>query len=157
GICANGWSYSLDKAVRERKLTVMLGAGFGNLGLSYDGLELLPELLRSGRWIRLWQEARALVADKRLRWRGVLANTFGPWTPTPIWRLAKKIGRNGGLEFVDFAAINSKRFEQLDLRSRAKACNQDLEYRPWKDSVALRLHQLQLSDRGSGQKASLAA
>ena len=52
----------LDNAIRKRKLRVVLGGGLGNLGLSYDGMELLPELFRSGRWLRLWREASALVA-----------------------------------------------------------------------------------------------
>lgn len=157
GICANAWSYGLDNAIRERKLKVVLGGDFGNLGLSYDGLELLPELLRRGRWLRLWREASALVAARRLRWRGVLTNTFGPWCPPPLWRLAKKMGRPDALEFSDYSAINPRRFEQLNLPARAKARKQDLAYRPWKDGVALRLHLLQLTDRGSGHKASLGA
>src|SRR6266498_238326 len=52
-LCPAGWAHSLDKAVRERKVRVFLSGGLGNLGLSYDGLELLPELFRSGRWLRL--------------------------------------------------------------------------------------------------------
>jgi len=35
------------------------------------------ELLRSGRWLQLWQEARALVAGK-MRWRGWALQAFGP-------------------------------------------------------------------------------
>ncbi len=81
-----------DNAIRKRKLKVVLNGGFGNFGLSYDGVELLPELLRSGRWLRLWAEASALVAARHLRWRGVLANTFGPWCPPALWRWANKIG-----------------------------------------------------------------
>ena len=48
-------------------------------------MELLPELFRSGRWFRLWLEARALVRQGRMRWRGVLANTFGAWCPAAVW------------------------------------------------------------------------
>src|SRR5262249_7429343 len=76
GICATGWANSLNNAIRERRLKFVLGGGLGNLGLSYDGMELLPELFRSGRWLRLWWEASAIVAARRMRWRGVLANTF---------------------------------------------------------------------------------
>jgi asparagine synthase (glutamine-hydrolysing) len=157
GICATGWAYSLDNAIRERKLRVVLGGGLGNLGLSYDGVELLPELLRSGRWLRLWWEASALVAARRMRWRGVLANTFGPWCPPALWGLANKVGRRNALKFGDYTAIHPRRFDQLDLPARAKARNQDLAYRPWKDGLALRLHLLQLSDRGNYYKAGLAA
>ena len=89
GICATGWANSMQNAIRKRKLKVVLGGAVGNLGLSYDGMELLPELFRSGRWLRLWREASALVAARRMRWRGVLANTFGPWCPPALWALAQ--------------------------------------------------------------------
>ena len=46
---------------------------------------------------------------------------------------------------------------QLDLPARAKARNQDLAYRPWKDGLALRLHYLQLTDPGNYHKAGLGA
>ena len=91
GICATGWAHSMQNAIRKRKLKVVLRGGVGNLGLSYDGMELLPELFRSGRWLHLWREASALVAARRMRWRGVLANTFGPWCPPALWGSVKKI------------------------------------------------------------------
>ena len=140
GICATGWANSLDNAIRKRKLKVVLGGGLGNLGLSYDGVELLPELLRSGRWLRLWWEASALVAARRMRWRGVLANTFGPWCPRGVWRWANKIGRRNALEFGDYTAIHPRRLDNSISRPGPRARNQDLAYRPWKDGLALRLH-----------------
>jgi asparagine synthase (glutamine-hydrolysing) len=157
GIYARGWANSLDKAIRERKLRVVLGGGFGNLGLSYDGMELLPELLRCGRWLHLWREASALVAARRMRWRGVLANTFGPWFPAALWVWANKIGRRNAMEFRDYTAIHPRRFEQFDLPARAKARNQDMAYRPWKDGLALRLNVLRLHDPGNYHKAGLGA
>ena len=73
-------------AARKRKLTVLLIGNIGNLGLSYNGLELLPELFRNGRWLCWLREARALVTPEGgMRWRGVLANTLGPWCPAALW------------------------------------------------------------------------
>ena len=157
GTFATGWGNSLESAIRKRKLGVVLVGNFGNLGLSYDGVELLPELLRTGRWLHLWREALALVAARRLRWRGVFANTFGPWCPPALWRWANKIGRRNNLQFSDYTAIHPRRFKQLDLLARAKARNQDLAGRPWKDGLALRLHCLQLTDTGNYHKAALGA
>ena len=79
-----GWTNSMNSAIRKRNVKVMLGGGCGNMGLSYDGLELLPELLRGGRLLRLWREMRSL-AQRQMRWRGVLAKTFGPWCPPVLW------------------------------------------------------------------------
>lgn len=156
GICAAAWGNSFDSAIRERKLSIVLSGSAGNVGLSYDGMELLPELFRSGRWLRLWREASALVAARRLRWRGVVANTFGPWAPPTLWNWVNKNFRPNGLELHDYIAIHPRRLEQLDLPARAKARNIDLAYRPWKDSFALRLRLLHLGDPGNHQKVSLA-
>jgi asparagine synthase (glutamine-hydrolysing) len=155
GLCATGWSNSFDNAIRKRKLNVILGAGFGNMGLSYNGMELLPELLRSGRWFRLWSEASALVTSRRLRWSGVLANTFGPWCPPALWRWANRIGGKYALEVNDFTAIHPGRLAQLNLPAHAKARNHDLGYRPWKDGYAMRLHLLLMGDPGNYHKAGL--
>ena len=157
GNYAAGWKNSSDNAIRKRNLKVVLNGGFGNLGLSYDGVELLPELLRSGRWLRLWAEASALVAARHLRWRGVFANTFGPWFPPFLWRWANKIGGGHAEGFFDATAIHPRRLEQFDLVARAKARNQDLAFRPWNDGFALRLYCLRLQDPGNHLKAHLGA
>ena len=155
GICATGWSISFENAVRKRKLRVLLGGGLGNMGLSYDGMELLPELFRSGRWLRLWWEASALVASQRMRWRGVLANTFGPWCPPALWGWVNEIGGKYAPEVGDYTAINPHRLDELGLPARARARNHDLFYRPWKDGFAMRLHNLQTIDPGNFHKGGL--
>ena len=157
GICATGWSHSLHNAFRKRKLRVVLGGGLGNFSLSYDGMELLPELFRNGRWLRLWWEASALVAERRMRWRGVLANTFGPWCPPALWRWVKKLGGKYVLKVGDYTAIHPHCFDELDLEARARASNHDLVFRPWKDGFAMRLHYLQATDPGNYRKAFLGA
>ena len=98
---------------------------------------------------------RPLLQRGGLRWRGVLANTFGPWCPPALWRWVNKIGRGNAVEFGDYTAIHPRRLDQLDLPARAKARNQDFAYRPWKDGFALRLHVLQFADPGNYHKACL--
>jgi asparagine synthase (glutamine-hydrolysing) len=154
GICATGWSNSIDNAIRKHKLSVVLGAGCGNMGLSYSGMELLPELLRSGRWLRLWSEATALVASRRLRWRGVLAKTLGPWCPQTLWNWINKIAGKYPLE-IGFTAINPYRLIELDLEARARAVNHEVGNRPWKDGFAMRLYHLQRGDPGNYHKGGL--
>jgi asparagine synthase (glutamine-hydrolysing) len=60
-LCNAVWGNSICDAARKRQLTVLLVGNIGNLGLSYNGLELLPELFRNGRWLCWLREARALV------------------------------------------------------------------------------------------------
>ena len=125
------------------------------MGLSYDGVELLPELLRSGRWLRLWQEASALVAGGHRRWRGVIATTFGPWCPPHLWLGINKIAGRV-CDICDYTGINRRRLEDPGFIARAKARNHDLTLRPFKDGLALRHHILQGGDPGNGAKANLA-
>jgi asparagine synthase (glutamine-hydrolysing) len=155
GLTGAGLSNSFNDAVRKYNLKVTLSGNFGNLGLSYNGMELLPELFSRGRWLRFWEEARALVAKRRMRWRGILANTFGPWCPPTLWVWINKIANGYAHEIGDYAAINPRRLAELDLPARAKAGNLDLVYRPWKDGFAMRLWALQRVDPGNYRKGTL--
>jgi asparagine synthase (glutamine-hydrolysing) len=149
-----GWTHSMNGAIRQRNVKVMLGGERGNMGLSYDGLELLPELLRSGRWLRLWREMRAL-APRRMRWRGVLARTFGPWCPPALWVWLNRVANGYAPEVGDYTAIHPRRLAELDLPARARARNLDLVYRPLKDSFAMRLWALRRTDPGNYRKGGL--
>jgi asparagine synthase (glutamine-hydrolysing) len=150
GICATGWSHSLDNAIRKRKLRVALSGHLGNLGLSYDGVELLPELFRSGRWLRLWREASALVAARHLRWRGVLARTFAPWCPVALWAWINRVAIGYTPDVGEFTAIHPSRLDEV-----ARAQFYDCAFRRWKDGFAMRLHALQTGDPGNYQKGAL--
>src|SRR5262245_65291884 len=57
---------------------------------------------------------------------------------------------------MDYVAIHPSRLAQLNIPARAKASNHDLAYRPWKESLALRLKLLQMGDPGNYQKGVLA-
>jgi asparagine synthase (glutamine-hydrolysing) len=154
-ICNIGWSNKINDAARERKLTVLLGGNAGNLGLSYHGLELLPELLRDGRWLRWWQEARALVGPQRMRWRGALVQSFGPWCPAALWVWLNKIAKRDILDITRYTGLHPRRLAELDILARAKASGTDIVYRPWKDGFAMRLWALQSVDFGNYQKGIL--
>lgn len=155
GLHGAGWTYSLNKAIQKRNVRTILIGNRGNLGLSYDGMELLPELFRRGRWLRLWQEARAL-ASRQMRWRGVLANTFGPWCPPALWVLLNKVATGYAFEVDDGLAIHPHLLAKLDVPVRAKLRNCDPVGRPWKDGFAMRLFALQRIDPGYQIKGNLA-
>ena len=153
GLSAAGWSYSLSNAVRKRGLKVMLGGDLGNMGLSFDGMHLLPELLRTGRWPRLCHEIWCLVASKRMSWRGALVHTFGPWFPPAFWIWLHRRARRDVIEFSKYTAINPIRFSEID-PTRKKA--HDFSYLPWKDGVAMRRWVLQKADPGNSYQGGLA-
>ena len=149
------WGQSICDSARQRKLTILLTGQMGNLGLSYDGSTLLPELFCSGRWIRWWREAWAVLTSGRMRWRGVFATTFGPWCPSAIWVRLNKFVHGSALEVGNYTAINLRLLAELDLPSRARDRGLDFAYRPWKDGFAERLWALRKVDLGTSNKGTL--
>lgn len=86
------WSLVHDEA-RSRGISVMLTGEAGNLTLSAGGLATLADFIRTGQWLRWLREAR-LVAGTGPTWRGVLATSFGPWMPKPVWRALTRLYRS---------------------------------------------------------------
>jgi asparagine synthase (glutamine-hydrolysing) len=154
-LCGQAWSHSFNNAVKKRNVKVTLGGNGGNIGLSYDGKELLPELFRSGRWLRLWREAKACVAPGNMRWRGVVATTFGPWCPPSLWVLINRIVNGYALQIDGYTAINPGLMTGLDMPGRAKATGLDLSHRPSKDGTAARAWALHRIDPGNFFKGTL--
>jgi asparagine synthase (glutamine-hydrolysing) len=114
------WLNSINDAARERSLGVLLTGDLGNITLSYDGLLLLPELFRQGRWIKWWRESRAIVARRGLRWRGVAARTFGPWLPGAVWTGLDQAFNGKHPDVPDFSAIHPERLAKLSNRKRRR-------------------------------------
>jgi asparagine synthase (glutamine-hydrolysing) len=151
-----GWMDSIRDAARDRKLTVLLHGQAGNWGLSYEGMELLPELASRGRWLRLLREGQALVGQRRIRWRGFFRLTLGPWCPASLWLWLNRISSGVTFDFGNYSALNPRRFVELNLAAIANARNLDLAFRPRKDSVSIRLWGLLRTDPGNENKGTLA-
>lgn len=82
--CNYLWWSGVHREAHERGVRVMLTGQAGNLTLSAGGLGTLSSLLHDGQWGRWADEARSL-SRKGTSLRGVLAASFGPWIPGPIW------------------------------------------------------------------------
>jgi len=149
------WLRQITQEAHDRKLGVVLHGMMGDMTFSYFGLQLLPELLRQGRWIRLAREYAGLRRETGMRLRGFAGHTLGPYLPTGLWgRL--KTHFHGYQEDVHFhTAINPQRFAALDLAARAKARDHDLSYRPRKDSFADRKWVLSRTDPGNNNTGTL--
>jgi asparagine synthase (glutamine-hydrolysing) len=133
-LCNLVWINNINDAVRARNLSVLLIGELGNATLSYDGILLLPELFRKGRWIKWWRESRAIVARREARWRGVAARTFSPWVPVSIWTRIQQFF-NGTRDIADFRAIHPERLAKLDISSHGRRLD-----RPPHDGFQERLH-----------------
>ena len=84
----------------------------GNLSLSYDGMDLLAELLTRGRFRSWLCLSRAVVRSGTRLWRGVLYHSLGPWIPGRMWnRLERLRGEYGG-GLDHYSAVNPALFLQ---------------------------------------------
>lgn len=150
------WGQATYQAARERKLNILLSGQFGNLTVSYNGLELLPELLCEGRLIALWREAAQLKANTGMNWRGTLVRVFGAFTPLWFWHWANQRFLGRKQDVLEYTSINPKRLAELNLANIARERDLDFAYRPRKDGFAKRLWILRRIDVGNHGKGMLA-
>lgn len=83
-IVNSGWITALEQTAGERGATVMLAGDLGNLTLNFGSLELLSGMIADGEWLDWWREARLARQSGRVRWRGILINSFEPWLPAGL-------------------------------------------------------------------------
>jgi asparagine synthase (glutamine-hydrolysing) len=153
-LCNGAWLSAINGAARERKLNVMLTGQMGNMTISYGGNELLAELVRRGRLIRLWEVGEQLLERGSMSWKGLLAGAFGPFVPPQFWRWLT--GRRGGKwEVTDYTAIRPDRLHELELKRLAAERDLDFAYRPRKDGFDTRLWVLRRTDLGNYNKGIL--
>jgi asparagine synthase (glutamine-hydrolysing) len=89
--CNHVWFNDINKAARARGIGILLTGDFGNLGLTADAVETLPDLVASGRWRSWWRLARAVANTGTLRWRGVVAASFESYLPAGTWRRLRRL------------------------------------------------------------------
>ena len=86
------WALDIYAAARSAGHDVMLTGEMGNFTMSYHGWGLFPELLLTGRWLRLFAEIRL----SGYRWqRHVRQQLIAPLIPAPLFRRYKR-WRHGG-------------------------------------------------------------
>lgn len=145
--CNYRWLLQIEREAVRRGARVLLTGQAGNMTISYDGIPLLPALLKRGRWLRWLAECRALRSRHR-RWRGLLGASFGPFVPPELWtRLQARI-RNQRQDIFRWTALNPAFAGSADLAGRASRARWDLSYRPWADGRAMRAAVLQRTDPG---------
>jgi asparagine synthase (glutamine-hydrolysing) len=151
---SNGvWIDAILSAAKERRLKVMLSGAMGNMSFSYDGMQLLPDLLAHGRLLRLGKEIAALLGSGT-RAGTIAAQTIGPFLPRPVWRAIGRLrGKAGGIS--DYSAINPASAAALGVAERAAARGLDLDYRPRRDPFGTRLWALSRVDMGNYHKGML--
>jgi asparagine synthase (glutamine-hydrolysing) len=150
-LCNAVWADAIADTARERRLSVLLTGQMGNMSFSYTGLELLPQLLAGGKWLRL---AKLAVQLRRhgTRLESVAAHAIGPFLPAALWTAINRL-RGRHLKIDDYSAIDAGRAERL--RGAAGAAGLDFSYRPRRDPVGTRLWAMGRVDLGSYNKGHL--
>ena len=151
-VCNNSWWCAINEAAAARGATVMLTGEKGNLTISAGGLLQLTDMIRGGRWNSWARESAALLRGGTVSWRGVLANSFGPWTPRPLWRLASDAYLGTALG-ADEPPLLARGWSAEMARAR-EAAGRDL--RPPRNSRAFRAEAFRAQDPGTNRKSALA-
>lgn len=150
-LCNAVWHDAILDQAKQRRLRVMLTGQFGNMSLSYAGMELLPELLAQGNFVGL---ARQFLNFPRngIRIESAIAHTIGPFLPANLWRVINRWrGRHFHLE--DYSCVNLQ--SAAKLRDDAAADGLDFSYRPRRDPFGTRRWVLERADLGNYNKGYL--
>jgi len=103
GVFNGLWVMDILAAARSAGHHVMLTGEMGNLTMSWDGFQLLAELLLTGRWWRLFSE----ITSSGDRWRFMLRSlTIAPIIPPALFRQYKRWRRGRRPPWHDFSAIH---------------------------------------------------
>jgi len=154
--CNQMWINAINAQAQKRGVRVLLTGAVGNLTLSYAGRELLPELAAAGRWLRLFQEGRAMVRAGEARWRGVLAQSLGPWIPERLWVQLQRLAGGHVGDLASYSMLNADRQREVEIDSRAADLGFDLAYRPRTSAFDARLDAMRRVDSGNQNKGALA-
>ncbi|HEX9932207.1 MAG TPA: asparagine synthetase B, partial [Allosphingosinicella sp.] len=115
------WWNRINAEAQRRRIGVLLTGLNGNNTISYAGMELLPELLAGGRWLKLLRTARALRRSGRVRLGTILAATVGPWVPERLWHAISQKRRGWSWDVTRYTTLRPERLRALDLPATARA------------------------------------
>ena len=152
-LCNKRWADAINDAARARGLSVLLTGQLGNMTISYDGITLLPTLIRQGRWLHWLREGRALMRGSDMRARGLLALSLGPYVPSSLWAWLSEAVRGQPAGLDSYSMLADGRAAQIRSRARERAL--DLNYRPRKDGFETRMWMFHRVDSGNYNKGIL--
>jgi asparagine synthase (glutamine-hydrolysing) len=150
-ICNHVWGNVIMDAAKEKKLTVMLEGGMGNMTTSYAGIEALPDMLAQGRLLAVGRKVLQL-AKQGNGFKYILSQTLGPFVPASAWlKLNEWNGQH--LKLGDYSSVNPAK--AAGLQAEAASDGLDLSYRPRRDPFGTRLWALRRVDPGNYIKGHL--
>ncbi len=140
------WNTAIERQARDRGITVMLTGAGGNMTFSYDGLSLLPSLMRQGRIVRAVRETLAMRRVNGWRWRSVAARLIDAGLPRSLVDLMRRVAGQRVIAPDDYSAIRADFARQTGVAERRIRHSGDLRRLHPSDSGALRLAALRHND-----------
>jgi asparagine synthase (glutamine-hydrolysing) len=151
GLCNFTWVCEIRQRAAARGNSILLTGQLGNYTLSSAPIAVLADLVAAGRWRDWWREARVLAKQRRARYRGIAANSFGPWLPEAVWQLVRR--HSSRPETAAFTALHPALEPKVNARREALGIG--LAARP-KDTFRTRFQGLTASDKANYRKGALA-
>ena len=145
------WIHEIHRLTRERGARTVVTGGAGNMTLSYNGMCLLPQLLRTGRWLRLARELGRLPAGRFFWLRPLFRHALGPYLPVPLWRAAARLSGSGA-GVTGYSVIRPAYAKTMRVEERARDLGFDPLYRGFADSRAMRTQLISSQARNEGQE-----
>ncbi|RYY47862.1 MAG: asparagine synthetase B [Sphingomonadales bacterium] len=139
-LCNYGWTAAINDTAKARGLRVLLTGDAGNLGFSHSGMELLPQLLRTGRWLRLAKLFRRLRATG-VPAKGLMLAAGAPLLPHALWRRFR-LRRGEPTTLAEFSLAR-----QGDPEAKL-----DFTEQPYHDALAARMRAYRTMDPGNFNK-----
>ena len=147
------WWDGINDEARARRLAVMLTGQAGNLSLSYAGVEWLPQLFGSGRWLKLLPLAMGLHRNGWTAAR-IAGSVIGPHLSRSAWKAMLKAFKRRPQDLIADSCVNPELEQGLEDRARARGL--DTKLGPRQGSAEIRLAALRRYDPGNHNKGMLA-
>jgi asparagine synthase (glutamine-hydrolysing) len=149
------WGNAIDREARDRRVTVMLTGGMGNMSFSYDGGALARQQFQSGR---IDKGIRTLLAARRVqkwRWKSLLGALGDAALPLSLARRLRDVFGTKATALEDFCAIHPDLLRSSGRQAELDNYAGDMRNLHGNDSRALRLSVLaRASFRGEFHNAS---
>ncbi|HWK36707.1 asparagine synthetase B family protein [Sphingomonas sp.] len=133
------WADAIERAARDRNVTVLLTGQMGNMSFSYDGGQLPAMHLRAGRPDRMLATLLAVRRHQRWRWRTLLGALADATLPDRLTRRLRRMIGRPAIAFDDFCAVSPDFLHRSGRAAEMDAYAGDLRNLAGADS---RLHRL---------------
>ncbi len=142
------WWSAIQKEAQQRSATVLLTGQAGNATISYDGMLLLPTLLKSGRLPSLSREILRLRRSGS-SWGNLGMKTIGPFLPLSLRKgIRRALHKETDPGLYDFCCINHGFAQSSGVEKRYREKGLDNSYLAGTDGRLLRMLMFRRGDAG---------